>query len=183
MNCHKQKKLSYIHLLPSSASTFSPVESWVSISSNWSSHPATRHPQEKLKRALEISQTISIQFLLSRQCLDSVWTVSRHSLDSVWAVYRQCPDSVSTVSERCSIHPQENLKQAWEKSQTMSRQCLDCVWTVSGQCLEAVWKVFETEALAHTFFAKLSPSGLRRTLLPSSAPVPAKPSSSFAGLR
>ena len=144
--------------------------------------PAT-HPQEKLKRALEISQTISIQFLLSRQCLDSVWTVSRHSLDSVWAVYRQCPDSVSTVSERCSIHPQENLKQAWEKSQTISRQCLDCVWTVSGQCLEAVWKVFETEALAHTFFAKLSPSGLRRTLLPSSAPVPAKPSSSFAGLR
>ena len=84
-------------------------------------------PQEKLKRALEISQTISIQFLLSRQCLDSVWTVSRHILDSVWAVYRQCPDSVSTVSERCSIHPQENLKQAWEKSQTMSRQCLDCV--------------------------------------------------------
>ena len=121
--------------------------------------PAT-HPQEKLKRALEISQTISIQFLLSRQCLDSVWTVSRHSLDSVWAVYRQCPDSVSTVSERCSIHPQENLKQAWEKSQTMSRQCLDCVWTVSGQCLEAVWKVFETEALAHTFFAKLSPSSI-----------------------
>ena len=151
--------------LPSSASTFSPVESWVSISSNWSSHP-----QEKLKRALEMSQTISIQFLLSRQCLDSVWTVSRHSLDSVWAVYRQCPDSVSTVSERCSIHPQENLKQAWEKSQTMSRQCLDCVWTVSGQCLEAVWKVFETEALAHTFFAKLSPSGLRWTLFPFNPP-------------
>ena len=35
-------------------------------------HPPATHPQEKLKRALEISQTISIQFLLSRQCLDSV---------------------------------------------------------------------------------------------------------------
>ena len=74
----------------------SPNKSWAEVALvpiDPATHPPT-HPQEKLKQALEISQT------MFRQCLNIIRTVSG-----------QCPDSVRTVSGQC-------LKGIWKVFET-----------------------------------------------------------------
>ena len=114
-----------------------PTQCWAEVALvpiDPAAHPPATHPQEKLIQAFDISQTMSRQCLLSRQCLDIVWTVSGQYLDSVRTVSRHCVYSFWKVFDPPAGKVKTSLGNKSNYVKTVCAQCLNSIRTVSGQC-------------------------------------------------